>query len=459
MLPAPRILIGISGSIAAYKTAELVRALQTDFAADVQIVLTQGAATFVSPLTLQALTGRPVRLDLFDPVAEAAMDHIQLARWADMLLIAPASAHCIAQLAAGLAGDLLTTLALATTAPCLIAPAMNQQMWQHRATQQNLTRLTALNYTLIPPDSGVQACGEVGPGRLAELPRLLSAIKTTLFGLKPASYEGLAQPPAPEVPKTTSAHLKTTDYPHATPEDRQQAAMTYPQHPHAVADKQAKKIRLLITAGPTCEDIDPVRYLSNRSSGKMGYALAQAAAQMGYSVTLLSGPVHLPVPEYLTAFAHCRSANALWQAVQHHVRNTDIFISAAAVADYTLKRPLPEKLKKSSDTLTLTLERTPDILANVAALPEPPFTVGFAAETQDVLQHAQTKLAAKQVDIIIANDVANPDIGFDADDNQVTLLSQAGQLVTFDRQPKLSLAYALIDTIMSLYQTSKQAVQ
>ena len=379
-----RVLLGVTGGIAAYKAPALVRALRTA-GAEVEVVLSGAGRQFVTRMALQAVSGRPVREALFDPAAEAAMGHIELARWADCLLIAPATAHCIARLAHGLADDLLTTLCLASAAPLVLAPAMNRLMWQHPATQANLATLTARGARVLGPADGEQACGEVGPGRMLQPEEIAAAL-----------------------------------------------------HRHAGA---LTGHRVLVTAGPTREAIDPVRYLSNRSSGKMGFAVAAAAQAAGAEVCLVAGPVHQPTPPGVTRI-DVENAEQMHTAVMAQVGACDIFIAAAAVADYRPERPAAHKLKKSEAQLALTLARTRDILAEVAALAPPPFTVGFAAETQALARHAQGKRRDKQLDMIAANRV-DAGLGFDADDNALTLYWEGGQC-ELPRQPKRQLAQMLI---------------
>jgi phosphopantothenoylcysteine decarboxylase/phosphopantothenate--cysteine ligase len=379
-----RVLLGVTGGIAAYKAPALVRALR-NAGAEVEVVLSGAGRQFVTPMALQAVSGRPVREALFDPAAEAAMGHIELARWADCLLIAPATAHCIARLAHGLADDLLTTLCLASAAPLVLAPAMNRLMWQHPATQANLATLTARGARVLGPADGEQACGEVGPGRMLQPEEIAAALH---------------------------------------------------RHAGALAGH-----RVLVTAGPTREAIDPVRYLSNRSSGKMGFAVAAAAQAAGAEVCLVAGPVHQPTPPGVTRI-DVENAEQMHTAVMAQVGACDIFIAAAAVADYRPERPAAHKLKKSEAQLALTLARTRDILAEVAALAPPPFTVGFAAETQALARHAQGKRRDKQLDMIAANRV-DAGLGFDADDNALTLYWEGGQC-ELPRQPKRQLAQMLI---------------
>ncbi|WP_210398231.1 bifunctional phosphopantothenoylcysteine decarboxylase/phosphopantothenate--cysteine ligase CoaBC [Motiliproteus sediminis] len=392
-----KILLGITGGIAAYKSADLCRQLKTA-GADVQVVLTTAAAEFITPLTMQALSGNPVHQHLLNPEAEAGMGHIELAKWADRVIIAPASADIIARLAAGMANDLLTTLCLATEAPIALAPAMNQAMWRDPRTQDNCARLESLGMTIWGPGVGDQACGDSGPGRMLEATELAQLIAATF--------------------------------------DKGRLC--------------GKKIT--ITAGPTREAIDPVRYISNHSSGKMGYALAQAAVDAGAEVTLVSGPVNLPAPRGVD-LRRCDSADAMLAACLAGVNECDIFIAAAAVADYRVADVANQKIKKSADKLTLELIRNPDILATVAAHPQRPFCVGFAAETEQVTKHARDKLQRKGLNLIIANDVSQPDIGFNSDDNAVTLIDQQGDLA-LGPAPKQQLARQLIDAIAQRYENN-----
>lgn len=366
-----RLLLGVSGGIAAYKSAELIRRLQ-DQGAEVRVVMTEGSQQFITPLTLQALSGNPVSTDLLDPAAEAAMGHIELARWADLVLVAPATANVMARLAYGHADDLLTTLCLATNAPICLAPAMNQAMWRHSATQANRDRLINQGITLFGPGSGSQACGDIGPGRMLEVDDLVERA----------------------------------------------CEMFQPQR---LAGKQ-----VVITAGPTREALDPVRYISNHSSGKMGYALAAAASELGANVTLISGPVGLRTPDRASR-VDISSANEMYQAVHENISGCDLFIACAAVADYRPASVSEHKLKKDTaqdhDEIQLTLVRNPDIVASVAALEDKPFVVGFAAETRDVIGYAEDKLRRKRLDMIIANNVSVDGIGFNSDENAVTVLA------------------------------------
>ncbi len=391
-----QILLGITGGIAAYKSAELVRHLQK-LGADVRVVMTKSAQEFITPLTLQALSGNMVHTDLLDPGAEAAMGHIELARWADLVLIAPASADFIARLAHGRADDLLTTLCLATPARIALAPAMNQGMWRDVATQDNIARLRTRDMLIWGPADGEQACGDIGPGRMLE-PAALAELTTTAFTTR--LLEGK---------------------------------------------------RVLITAGPTREAIDPVRYISNHSSGKMGFALAQAAIDAGARVTLIAGPVALATPAHAVRI-DVESARQMFDAVQAHVKDCDIFIAAAAVADYRPEHAVDTKIKKQNETMTLTLVRNPDIVASVAQLRPKPFTVGFAAETRQVKDYARDKLERKNLDMIVANDVAQPGIGFNSENNAVTVLWRDGEIEIGERS-KAQLArelMALIDRNLHL---------
>lgn len=366
-LAQKRIVIGITGGIAAYKIPELVRRLK-DWGADVRCVMTQGGQAFITPLTLQAVSGNPVHHDLLDPAAEAAMGHIELAKWADLVVIAPATANTIAQLAHGHASDLLSTICLATAAPLLVAPAMNQQMWAHPALQANCALLRQRGVQLIEPASGAQACGDVGTGRMPEPLALRDTIAAALL-------------PRPQV----------------------------------LAGQ-----RVLITAGPTREAIDPVRYVSNHSSGKMGFALAAAAQQLGAQVTLVAGPCQLPTPA-LVQRVDVVTALDMLAAVQQHLNSTNIFIGCAAVADYRPRQVADEKLKKQHDSMQIELVKNPDILATVAGAEKPPFTIGFAAETQQLEHYAIGKLKAKKLSMIAANNVSDSSIGFDSDDNAMQL--------------------------------------
>lgn len=395
-----RILLGITGGIAAYKCIELVRLLKKA-GAQVQVVLTEGAKAFVTPMTLQAVSGLPVRSQLLDPEAEAGMGHIELAKWADLVMVAPASADFIARHTQGMADDLLTTLCLATEAPLIIAPAMNQAMWRHPATQRNIARLQEQKVAIIGPNAGDQACGDNGPGRMSEPAELFECIHH---------------------------HFQAKANPH----------LLQGQH-------------WLITAGPTMESIDPVRYISNHSSGKMGYALAQAAAARGASVTLISGPVALPCPPGVNRIA-ITSAQSMLDACREASKNgaADVFIGAAAVADFRVKDAATQKLKKKSgqDEMQLTLVKNPDIIATTVSEKMARFVVGFAAETQNVIEYAKDKLSRKGLDLIVANDVSRADIGFNQDDNQVSVISQSN-IWSPPKAAKSALAEQLVEYIHS----------
>jgi phosphopantothenoylcysteine decarboxylase/phosphopantothenate--cysteine ligase len=385
-----RILLGVTGGIAAYKSAELVRRLR-DRGAEVQVVMTAGARQFVTPLTFQALSGRPVRTDLWDADAEAAMGHIELARWADQVLIAPASADFLARLAHGFAGDLLTTLCLATDAPLSVAPAMNRLMWANSATQANVALLRSRGVTVLGPGEGDQACGETGPGRMLEPAEILDAL---------------------------------------APQDSATGVLV------------GRKV--LITAGPTRERIDPVRFITNRSSGKMGFAVAEAAREAGAEVVLVSGPVNVATPPGVRR-VDVETAEQMMNAVDEHLAGTDIFIAAAAVSDYRPVQCASEKIKKTSESLTLALSRTTDILATVAARTPRPFVVGFAAETQNVERNALAKLEGKRLDMIAANQVGD-NLAFDCEDNALTVYWPGGRQ-DLGRAPKRQLAAALVSLI------------
>jgi phosphopantothenoylcysteine decarboxylase/phosphopantothenate--cysteine ligase len=364
-----QILLGVTGGIAAYKSADLVRRLQ-DAGASVQVVMTPAAQEFITPLTLQALSGNPVHTQLLDPEAEAGMGHIQLARWADLVLIAPASADFMARLTQGMGNDLLTSICLATAAPIALAPAMNQGMWRNQATQTNLDLLIERKIHIFGPADGGQACGDIGPGRMLEPLQLVDAA-ASLFA-------------------TGSLAGKT----------------------------------LVITAGPTREAIDPVRYLSNYSSGKMGYALAEAAAEAGAKTILISGPTQLKTPPRVQRI-DVTSAQQMFDASMAAADSCDVFIAAAAVADYRPAQVAPQKLKKGADeSITLTLVKNPDIVASVAALPKRPFTVGFAAESENLLDYGRAKLVHKKLDLVIANNISDSRIGFNSDENAVTVIDE-----------------------------------
>lgn len=390
-------IIGLSGGIAAYKGAELVRLLKKQ-GAKVRVIMTRGAQEFITPLTLQALSGEPVHTELLDASAEAGMGHIELARWADAVLIAPATADLIARLASGRADDLLTTVALATPAPLFVAPAMNQQMWRNPATCHNIEQLQALGVTVLGPAQGEQACGDVGAGRLLEPETLLAALQQRFSS-------------------------------------------------GALAGQ-----RVVITAGPTREAIDPVRYLSNHSSGKMGFAIARAAHAAGADTVLISGPVNLDTPEGVERINVSSAIDMLAATETALTTKTDIFIASAAVADYRPVNIAMQKMKKSTESLQLELVRNPDIVATVAASANrPKYVVGFAAETQNLAQYAEGKRRNKGLDMICANDVARSDIGFNSDQNAL-LLYEASGVTELARASKLVIAEQLIATIASRLQ-------
>ena len=382
-----RILLGVTGGIAAYKSADLVRRLQDD-GADVRVVMTESAQEFITPLTLQALSNHPVHLDLLDTETESVMGHIELARWADVVLIAPATADFMARLTGGHGDDLLTTICLAAECGVMVAPAMNQAMWAKQSTQQNTLLLKQRGIALLEPDVGLQACGETGAGRLMDVADIVTAV-ASLF--KSTSLAGL---------------------------------------------------HVVVTAGPTQEAIDPVRFISNHSSGKQGYALALAAIEAGARVTLISGPTNVAAPDRATV-VNVRSADEMLEAVMSSVSDADIFIGVAAVADFRPASVETQKIKKSGGSvMTLSLVQNPDILKTVANLESRPFTVGFAAETENLMEYARTKLTAKNLDMIIANNVADTSIGFNSDHNETTVIirtiTEQGTRITEAHQPKMS---------------------
>jgi phosphopantothenoylcysteine decarboxylase/phosphopantothenate--cysteine ligase len=392
------VLLGITGGIAAYKAAELVRLLrQQNY--DVRVVMTDSAMKFITPLTLQALSGHAVHSKLLDASEENAMGHINLARWADILLIAPATANCIAKFTHGLADDLLSTLFLVVQCPIYIAPAMNQSMWHNLATQDNIAQLSQRGVSLIGPESGSQACGETGLGRMSE------------------PYDIVAALHAPE---------------------------------QILLNK-----KLLITAGPTREPLDPVRYISNRSSGKMGYALAEQAEKMGAEVTLISGPVTLPQPKNVHVIM-VETAAEMYSSVMQHVALQDMMIAAAAVADYTPAVVQSDKIKKQGDESTLALQKTQDIIACVASLANKPFTVGFAAETKNLEHYAQDKLQRKNLDIIAANLVGQAEGGFDSAVNALQVYWRDGN-TNFPMTNKNELASQLLALISERYHAKNSA--
>ncbi len=409
-LAQKKILLGISGGIAAYKACELTRRLR-DAGAKVRVVMTENATRFVTPLTLQALSGHPVRVSLWDENHEAAMGHIELARWADVIVIAPASADVMARLAAGMANDLLTTLCLASDAPLFLAPAMNHLMWTHPATQANVRTLVARGAQLLGPASGAQACGEVGEGRMLEPMELVERLS--------ASF-----PLSPTLPRQGGG---------GQTESIASCAST--------AVFQGK--RIVITAGGTREAIDPVRFIANRSSGRMGYALAEAARDAGAEVVLISGITALPTPSGMSRI-EVESALQMREAVKQAMP-CDIFIAAAAVADYRPAEPATQKIKKQAEQLSLHLVKNPDILSEVAALPQRPFTVGFAAETERLIEHARDKLQRKKLDLIAAN-LVGEGLAFEQADNALTVLWADGQ-IELAQADKRILARQLIQII------------
>jgi len=409
-----RVLLGVTGGIAAYKSAEIVRRLR-ERGAEVQVVMTAGACRFVTPLTFQALSGRPVRTDLWDEAAEAAMGHIELARWADRILVAPATADFIGRLAHGLADDLLTTLCLATAAPVSVAPAMNRLMWANAATRANVELLRSRGIAILGPGAGDQACGETGPGRMLE----------------------------PDV----LADAMVGDVPLAGSDSSSGAAPVATSKPGLLAGR-----KVLLTAGPTRERIDPVRFITNRSSGKMGYAVAEAARDAGAEVVLVSGPVNLPAPRGVRRVC-VETAEQMMSAVDADLPGADIFIAAAAVSDYRPVQVSAEKIKKTSDSLLLALLRTPDILETVAAGSPRPFVVGFAAETQNVERNALAKLEGKRLDMIAANQVGDG-LAFDCDDNALTVYWPGGRR-ELPRAGKAELAARLIGVIAERFEAAR----
>lgn len=397
-----KILIGISGGIAAYKTAELVRAL-IKIGAEVRVCMTRAATEFITPLTLQALTGNPVHTDLLDTEAEAAMGHIELARWADLIMIAPTSADLMARLAHGHANDLLSTICLATEAPIHLAPAMNRVMWSNSVTQDNLQRLKQYGYEFHGPAAGEQACGETGEGRMLE---------------------------AQELADIVSEFFSKT------------------------ADESSQLLNgktVLITAGPTREAIDPVRFISNRSSGKMGYAIAAAATKLGAKVELVSGPVALEKPEGVTRYL-VESASQMHEKTMGLAKNADIFIATAAVSDYSPSKAAQQKIKKSKQKLSLDLQYNPDILSNVSHAFPNLFSVGFAAETEKLIEYAKDKLKRKKLDLIVANPVGE-NKGFDQETNQLEIISNEDH-ISIPEKDKMSLALELMEIIAEKYKNN-----
>jgi phosphopantothenoylcysteine decarboxylase/phosphopantothenate--cysteine ligase len=402
-----RITLGVTGGVAAYKAAELVRRLQQD-AFTVQVVMTRGAREFIAPLTFAALSGQKVITDLFvessgEANLESAIEHIAVAQRTDLLLVAPATADILAKFARGIADDFLTTLYLASTAPVVVAPAMNVNMWNHPATQENVEMLRARGVKIVDPDEGYLACGMTGAGRLAGQAAIVAAVHEAL---------------------------------------------------HAVRDLAGESV--LVTAGPTRENVDPVRYLTNRSSGKMGYAVAEAAARRGARVILISGPTSLEAPAGVERI-DVRTAEEMHRAVLDKVSNCSIAVFAAAVSDYRPAEPNGQKIKRDSESFTLSLEPTPDILASVARNKGERFLVGFAAETDHVAENARKKLAAKNADLIVANDVTAEGAGFDYDTNIVTLFARDGRDLALPRMNKSEVAQRILDEVVRLRLSSRTA--
>jgi len=402
-----RITLGVTGGVAAYKAAELVRRLQQD-AFTVQVVMTRGAREFITPLTFAALSGQKVITDLFaessgEANVESAIEHIAVAQRTDLLLVAPATADILAKFARGIADDFLTTLYLASTAPVVVAPAMNVNMWNHAATLENVEMLRARGVKIVDPDEGYLACGMTGAGRLAGQEAIVAAVHEAL---------------------------------------------------HAVRDLAGEKV--LVTAGPTRENVDPVRYLTNRSSGKMGYAVAEAAARRGAHVILVSGPTSLEAPAGVERIA-VESAEEMHRAVLQKVADCSIAIFAAAVADYRPAGPNGQKIKRNNESTTIALEPTPDILASVARNKGERFIVGFAAETDNVAENARKKLAVKNADLIVANDVTAEGAGFDHDTNIVTLFARDGRDLALPRMGKSEVAQRILDEVVRLRSTSRTA--
>jgi len=396
-----RITLGVTGGIAAYKSAELVRRLQ-DEGHTIQVVMTRAAREFITPLTFAALSGQRVITELFtnEPggsgSVESAIDHIAVAQRTDLLLVAPATADILAKFARGIADDFLSTLYLAATAPVVVAPAMNVNMWQHAATQENVAALRARGVRIVEPSEGYLACGMIGAGRLAELEAILAAVRETVKALQDLAGE-----------------------------------------------------TILVTAGPTCEDIDPVRFLTNRSSGKMGYAVAAAAAKRGAKVVLVSGPTALETPEGVER-VDLRSAEEMLRVVQARFAECTMAVFAAAVADYRVAEKASQKIKRSREAMTLRLEPNPDILATVAREKGSRLVVGFAAETENVAENARKKLAHKHADIMVANDVSAQGAGFDGDTNIVTLFSRDGRDLALPRLSKAEVAQRILDEMLRL---------
>lgn len=390
MLQHKKILVGLTGGIAAYKSVDLVRCLR-EAGADVRVTMTPSAKEFITPLTLQAVSGQRVSHNLLSEEAEAGMGHIELARWANFILIAPASADFIARLAHGMANDLLTTLCLATTAPIALAPAMNCQMWLNKITQENIQRLKYRDIKIFGPAKGKQACGEMGPGRMLEPKDLVALVEQQFVNGK-------------------------------------------------LSDR-----KIIISAGPTHESIDPIRYLTNRSSGKMGFALVRAAQEAGADVMLISGPTQLSTP-FGVQHIKVTSAQEMYETVMERVAEYDIFIGAAAVSDYRAKSISKQKIKKTTNTITLQLERNPDIIKSVATLENKPMIIGFATETHNLIEYAKSKLKEKKLDMIIANKIA-PGQGFESDENAIVIIHRDGYIKEVPLATKDIIAKKIINVI------------
>ncbi|MGB0496294.1 MAG: bifunctional phosphopantothenoylcysteine decarboxylase/phosphopantothenate--cysteine ligase CoaBC, partial [Kangiellaceae bacterium] len=398
------LLLGVCGGIAAYKSADLVRRLR-EFGFDVRVVMTESAQEFITPMTMQVVSGYPVHANLFDCEAEAAMGHIELAKWADIVLIAPATANCIAKLAHGLADDLLTTIVLATKAQLVIAPAMNQQMWANQVVKENVQLIKARAVHVLEPDSGEQACGDIGAGRMQEPLQIAQSIYQKYI--------------ANHVVNKISAHSSEFD----------------------LSNK-----KIVITAGPTQEAIDPVRYISNHSSGKMGYALAEAAVERGAQVVLVAGPVSLTFNQD-AKLVKVNSAEEMLSAVKDNLTECDVFIGCAAIADYRPVDIAPQKIKKNNAQMQLTLIKNPDILKWVSDNKPEIFVVGFAAESEKLKEFAKGKLKNKNLDMICANDISLPDLGFNSENNSVLLLNKNGKETLLPTMPKKEIAIKILAQI------------
>lgn len=396
ILSGKHVALCVCGGISAYKAAELLRLLKKAGAA-VSVAMTPGAQRFITPLTFEALSGRPVYSEIFEGEGTGRMEHIRSAEQADLLIVAPATANTLARMAQGLAGDPVCILYSAYCGPVMVAPAMNDNMWRHPALQDNLKTLRSRGVAVVEPDTGELACGSVGPGRLPEPEVLLQAISERL--LRKADFAGK---------------------------------------------------RVLVTAGPTCEPLDPVRYITNRSSGKMGYAIAQNAAERGAEVTLVSGPTHLPAPQGVRLLS-CMRVAEMRDLVMRNLPDADVLVMTAAVGDFAPEIIEKEKIKKQGEApLVLNLAPTPDILKEVSALAERPLLVGFAAESENLLQAAQEKFERKRLDLMVANDISAPGIGFQSDDNQVTLISRDREPVELPRMSKLEIAGRILDRVLEL---------